>query len=1208
MKRLWQHTALTVVPVTVALLLAFSSTVLAQVDTGTIAGSVKDPSGGVLPGVTITLTNEGTGTSQTSVTNAQGSYQFPALRSGAYSIAAELQGFTRVKHEKISLSIQQRVLIDLTLQIGGLQEAVVVTDAAPLLQTQDASVGMVIKSDEIGLLPLVSRNYTFLAQLNPGVIQGAPDGRGLGASGAFSANGQATSSNNYMLDGVDNNTNLSDFLNSANYVYKPAVEALQEFKVQTSSYSAELGRAGGAILNATLKSGTERYSGGVYEYLRDSAVDSTNYFDTANSLPKGLYQRHQFGGLLGGPLKFLTRGSVKTFFFTDYEGTESKQAITNILTTPTRRMFASNFTDFSDLILLQSGTNRDLLGRTTQLGQIFDPATTRRVTSGQVDPVTGRVATGTGFVREPFAGNIIPANRLNQNAVRLIKEMPLPLRDDIFGGNYVSQPILEEQNHQADIRIDSNVGTSHRVFVRGSYSRNPRENPPPYPGDVINGEIWNLGSQKITTRSVTAGWTWVVSPTVVSEWRVGYSDLDMTRRAFMEDDFTIAARFGLPSSNLPHYGGLPFVSVSGLGRLGIPDWLRTRETQSTPQMSANISKLTGNHSVRAGMSYQQPFTLFNQPRSVRGSSSYSGSFTDLAGSTSGNTGIAQLLIEPIRSTVPGGFDFVGGPSQVIASPYPDPIPQVAWGIWGVFGEDTWRVSPNMTLVLGLRYDYTQNAIIDGGFAGNFLYGNGPADRTPYTATERNPRYVMAKDQCNKNLSPSFLASMARDGIAIECASSNKLVGDQNNMISPRIGLSYQFHPRWVLRGGAGKFYQTSSTANILRTVTGNYPFSYNVTLNPANTTSTPIIFGDGSNATFNSGIAAVNVGDAAKFNATGLGMSGIPSPRVYPYTVQFNASLQHELSSTSSISMAYVGSRGFDGGLSYNYNAPRVMLPPSTSQTPFLEFPSFSQNSMGQDGYGAGTRYDSAQLSYQKRLSQGVSLNANYTRSKCENEGAGRAIWLIGPEWNLCATDAPNVVNVSTTIQLPFGQGRKFASGVSSVVNGIIGDWNVSVVGNYASGPPMTINCSPATTTGLGCYALLTGEPLYPENRGVDRWLNPAAFMNPPAATTIGQTDMSPLGGKPSQVRAPDFRKVDLSLQKTYRMAATKQVQLRADVSNLFDHPNFAAPGTNTNASGQPPPAGVTDFRNLTNFGKITSLRLQQNDQRQFQFALKLLF
>lgn len=413
---------------------------LAQVDTGAVQGTVRDATGGVVPGANVTLINVDMGVSFQTKTNDIGNYQFPSVRIGNYTIVAEAPWFAPATREGITLSIQQRYAGDFTLRPSNIAETVNVTGQAAPLQTQEASLGAVVQSKAINDLPLNGRNYTFLAQLSPGVVQAQQDTRDMGGNGSFSANGQNSFANNYLLDGVDNNSNLVDFVNGAGYVYRPSVDALQEFRVQTSSYSA--------VLNASLKSGGDQYRGNVFEFHRNSAMDAINFFDEFQGLKKGKFIRNQFGFTLGGPMRFLHRGNKKTFFFVDYEGTVARQATTSILTAPTPRMQDSNFTDMSDLIRLQGGTRTDRLGRTVPLGTIMDPATTRLIAAGAVDPVTGWTVTAwaAAWIRDPLdpsGNNRIPASRMNQNALRLLKEFPGATRTDVLAGNYAVNPISE---------------------------------------------------------------------------------------------------------------------------------------------------------------------------------------------------------------------------------------------------------------------------------------------------------------------------------------------------------------------------------------------------------------------------------------------------------------------------------------------------------------------------------------------------------------------------------------------------------------------------------------------------------------------------------------------------------------------------------------------------------------------------------------------
>ena len=253
--------------------------------------------------------------SVSSATGSDGQYTFSPVKIGRYSISASATGFQTVKQNNVTVDVQQKVEVDISLTIGQATETVVVNDAPPLLQTLDASVGQVIQGATINDLPLNGRNYTFLAQLSAGVTQGQQDSRGLGSSGSFAANGLRPAQNNYLLDGIDNNTNLVDFLNGTAYSVKPPVDALQEFKIETNNYSAESGRSAAAVLNATLKSGSNAFHGAAWEFLRNDKLDAANFFENAGGLKKGEFRQNQFGATFGGPIR-----RDKTFFFMDYEG------------------------------------------------------------------------------------------------------------------------------------------------------------------------------------------------------------------------------------------------------------------------------------------------------------------------------------------------------------------------------------------------------------------------------------------------------------------------------------------------------------------------------------------------------------------------------------------------------------------------------------------------------------------------------------------------------------------------------------------------------------------------------------------------------------------------------------------------------------------------------------------------------------------------
>ena len=284
--------------VSAGLLLAFALN--AQVDTGTILGTVRDNSGAVVANATVTVRNQGTDFSQSTATSSTGTFTITPLKVGAYSVEVEAPGFKKEKRIGLELNIQQQLVTDFNLEVGNVSTEVDVTAVTPILQTENGSVGQVINSQVVNDLPLNGRNYTFLARLVPGATVGQPEGRGLNANGWFTANGTRPAQNNYLLDGIDNNTNDVDFLAGAAYVVKPPIDAIGEFKLQTSSFSAEFGRAGGAVLNATLKSGANQFHGSAWEFLRNDKVDANDFFLNAAGQARGSFKQNQFGATTGG--------------------------------------------------------------------------------------------------------------------------------------------------------------------------------------------------------------------------------------------------------------------------------------------------------------------------------------------------------------------------------------------------------------------------------------------------------------------------------------------------------------------------------------------------------------------------------------------------------------------------------------------------------------------------------------------------------------------------------------------------------------------------------------------------------------------------------------------------------------------------------------------------------------------------------------------
>lgn len=1177
------------------LLLVCCSVVMGQVDTGTISGVVQDTSGAVLPGATVTLTNRDTSIVKKMTTGSTGEYTFSDVKIGHYAVSAEFQGFNRVEHTNVTVEVKQGVVVDFSLPAGQTSQTVIVTGQPLALQTQDASVGQVIAGQSINALPLNGRNYTFLAQLAVGVTQGQEDTRGLGASGSFSANGSKPAQNNYLLDGIDNNSNLVDFLNGTAYAVKPPVDAIQEFKIQTNDYSAEFGRSAGAILNATIKSGTNEIHGNVWEFLRNDALDAANYFEIA----KGEYRQNQFGFTIGGPIK-----KNKLFFFGDYEGTRIRQALPSENTVPTELERSSGYTNFSELIT-QGGTRTDVLGRTSALGQVFDPSTTRVVTCGVADPVTAitvpcnGAAAGTqlGFAREAFAGNIIPASRLDPNAIKLLNLYPQPNSAGLFN-NYTADPVLQSNVNQFDVRVDDSLSQKDSIFGRMSFVDSPLLVPGPFAG-IADGGSFSAGIQAVTSWNAVLSETHLFSPTMINDARAGFSRISATRDQPYANTPGIPAQFGIQGvSQVAGNGGLGTFTMTGLNFLGSSEYLPSVELSTTLQFMDHLSKQLGRHSLNLGAEFRQLQFAILQPAASRGAWDYAGVYTEVPETTGGNTGLAQMLLTPIPGTVPGAANYVGGSDSVTTSNFANT--DMYRDYYAPYVQDDFKVNPRLTVNLGLRWEYFGQVIERHGAESNLLPNlSGPSS------------FLITKGRCNTPLSPDFYAAAAADTINIVCSSVPGLGHSEFTNFSPRVGFAYQLSNRFVVRGGYGIFY--GGFENSVTFYAGDFPFQFSLTY-PNLVPNAPVTFANGSIATLETGLSGIPLTSAA-VEPGGVSLFGEDFHEKTPYTQGYNFTLQYQLSQSDTFQLGYVGNTVRHLGVYFNPNTPTQILPPGLDSYDYSRFPHF-QTPANYTAYAADSGYNSLQANYERRFTAGLSVLANFTWSKCRTDATDalnetaivyRAPVLPGfgihGDYSLCDFDIPHVFHFSGIYQLPVGRDRQFLANRPRVVDWMLGGWSTNWILTLEDGQPGTVPCVITTTSGLGCTALLTGQSVTAGPHNVNHWLNPAAFTSPPVATTIGQTGFAPLGGSNTQFYGPGFHRLDFSVFKDFRVSDRTHLEFRAEFFNLTNTPNFAAPGFSGNGVLAAP--GSLDYTSSTTFGTINSTRDGQNDQREIQFALK---
>ena len=699
-----------------------------QMDEGTITGTVQDTTGAVIAGAQVTLLNTDQGITLQTRTNNSGEYTFSPVRIGHYKVSATAKGFSTTTQENLTLNVSQVLLVNIQLKLGAATENVEVTTAPPLLQTEEASVGQVITEETKNSLPLNGRNFIFLAQLGAGTQFPQPDSRGNAATGTFSANGLKPAQNRYMLDGVDNNNYLG--LNQTAWVILPPLDAVQEFKVQTADFNAGLGRSAGAILNATVKAGTNHLHGAVWEFFRNDIFDAADYFEKTK---KGELRLNQFGGTGGGPIV-----KNKVFFFGDYEGLRRVQGSTQSgLTVPTTLERNSNYTNLSDMVTT-GAARADLLGRKIIPGTILDPATTRQVTAGTSDPVSGLTATGNGYVRDPFGTcapstlnfttacglNQIPSGRLDANAVKLLNLYPTPISSGVTN-NFQASPNLFEHSNRFDTRFDFNLSQKDQVFYRFSWSTDPDFMPGPF-GGIADGGIYAQGDQAVHTNGDALVYTHVFTPTVINVARLGYDHISISRWGPVASNTGIPAQFGIQGIPVAlENGGLPSITISGLSSLGGATYLPAFQWAQALQFTDDFTKIWGRHSFKMGIEDLHIKFVSQAPSAPKGTFDFNGTYTDIPNANSTTTGRAQLLLTPVAATYPssGGVNFSGGVDAVTAS-----------NIFKFYHEknyyapyvlDDWKVTSRLTLNLGLRWDYFPAIQELNGGQANFLPYGGP---------------------------------------------------------------------------------------------------------------------------------------------------------------------------------------------------------------------------------------------------------------------------------------------------------------------------------------------------------------------------------------------------------------------------------------------------------------------------------------------------
>jgi len=1056
-----------------------------------------------------------------------------------------------------------------------------------------------------------------------------------------------------LLNGIDNNSNAVDFLNGTNFAVLPPLDAIQEFKVETDDYSAQFGRAGGAILNATIKSGTNSFHGDAWEYIRNDHLDAADFFEDSAGIPKGRYQQNQFGATLGGPVL-----KNKVFFFGDYEGLRVRQATvygTNSVPTVDERN--SNYTDLSDIINLESGAaDTDVLGRSAPYGTVWDPATTRPVVAGQVDGPSGIVGPAscalsggqpTCFVRDPIFAtpqtitgvtnfgaapwasllNHLPAGRLDQNAIKILNLFPLPTNGKVTANN-ATAPLSRQERNAFDVRVDFNKGDKDQIFAAFSYVDYPQYIAGPF-GGIVDGGSFVDGDQTANTILPAVSWTHTLSPTTINEARLGMSRLGTSRTGPVSSQLGIPTQYGI--QGIPQVtlnGGLPAFGFNGLSTLGSNNFLPSDEVSQTTQVTDNFTKIYGKHSFKMGMEYQRVKFSTLQPPWSHGQYNFDGDYTRVPNSGEGDpTGIAQFLLTPIPSSVPGGIDYNGGSDTVFTSNIG--FTDNGKNYWGSYIEDDWKVSPKLTINLGLRWEYFGQVFEHFGNQANFIPG------PPFNGAT----YLLPTRDRGIHFSQGFLNDLATDGIALDFTNKNGLGNTSQRDFGPRIGVAYRATPKLVVRSGFGIFYNGFENRGYSPNIGENYPFqfgiSYSAFAGDQNSIQATQLNGKtmyGSLAgtpcakyfAFEAGFTCTSFNPAAGTTGEGVGLEGIQYNYVTPYMEGWNLTFQYEVTPSMTAQVAYVGNASHHQEVFPNDNQPSAIALPGVAAT-------YPYPDMGHGASYAATEgnsyYDGVQAQIEKHYAAGLDFLAAYTWSRARTDARGplnfgstlvsyRAPYLTGYGIQGDYTDAPQdirqVLHLSGGYELPFGTGKRFLANASGAEKQIFGGWILNWVLTLEGGQPITVGCADGTTSDFGCTAYIIPGANRHGTGGVNQFLNAAAFTQPCVpngsggpAGCIPESGFGLLGGENGQVSGPSMNRLDFSIFKNFQATERLKVQFRSEFFNVLNHPTFNAPGFSGNGV-----VAVPNSLNFTssNFGEIGSTRFPFNDPRQIQFALKFLF
>ena len=1068
-----------------------SGLALAQLSLGTIVGNVTDESGASVPGVTIKVINEGTSSVRTVTSNSAGTYTVAALPPGVYTVEATMAGFHTEIQKGLNLEVNQTLRVDLALKVGEVSERVEVNASTVQLQTDSSTVATTVENKKVVELPLNGRSFTQLTVLVPAAV-GTGTATFQSSGTTVSISGLRSENNNYTIDGVNNN---ETFFKS--YGVQPSIDAIQEFKVQTNITAAEFGTGAGANVNLATKSGTNSFHGTAYEFHRNQHLSSQDYFSEQAQQPIPVFRQNEFGGTIGGPII-----KNKTFFFFGYEDTKYGRGQSILSQIPTPAMISG------DLSLDYAGNPAP---------QIYDPA--------NVTIVNGQT------VRAPFPGNRIPADRLDPTTVAYAKTFYPSPNLSIAGANFIDTRSQNLDAKQWMGRLDQHFGSNNTLTGRINLNDATQSNPGGLPTTTNS-----LGN---TFANVMIADTHTFGPNTILDVRAGYHRNNLQIRDSAPGGLDATTAFintykiqGVP----PEKGGVPLFPNFSINGLTSPSQNGFPFPDDTYSLVGSVSRITGRHMVKAGWDFREMRNLDD--------GFFTGNFDFTKDPTTDPQNVAntgQAMAAYLLGLPNSALRNVGDTTAIMRK-----------HDYSVFVQDDVKMSPKLTLNVGLRYDYLGWPVHRDNKLGSFDLDTGQFIWDGVNPIDGSPPNV-------------------RRGV----------VDPRYNNFAPRFGAAYRIGDKSTVRAGYGLFYNGNYLWEA-QGVRGNYPFAISETQTNLNVTepNKPL-------ETVFTPVLEVTPGAVVPLSAQHI----VNRHNKTSYTQQWNFHVQHRLTEDIIAEVGYVGNKGTHLTMFTNAN---TALPGPGDPNPRRPFPVLGATSIMDNN--ATSSYHGIQAKLEKRFSKGLTFRANYAFGKVlDNGGSGFGAssapqnpYDVRADRGLSSLNRTHIFSLDYVYQLPFGRGQKFGTNMNRFADAFIGGWEVTGIFSATSGRPFTVGIG-RDVANIGARSIsqrpnLVGDPYSGALNAPDLWINKDAFAEP-APFTFGNLGRNTLVG-------PGFAQFDFGGYKNFMITELIRLQFRFEAFNITNHVNFGLPDSNFDD-----PVGT--------FGRITGL---SGRPREEQVSLKLIF